>query len=76
MDVSDDLHGRRELDEGWLTEEDFPRSLTYGDNLYVLDAEGLADLAGVADVEQALDHVVNIKRLELLLGGTKAGRAE
>jgi hypothetical protein len=67
MHVTDNFDGRRELNEGGLAEEDLACGLAYGGDLCVLEAEGLGDLAGVSDVEEALDHIIDIKRLELVL---------
>lgn len=39
MDVTDNLHGRGELDERRLAQEDLARSLAYGDYLGVLEAK-------------------------------------
>ena len=51
MNVADNLHWRRKLNEGWLAKEDLACCLAYGDDLLVLDAERLADLAGVSNIK-------------------------
>jgi hypothetical protein len=61
VDVADDLDGRGELDECRLGEEDVAGGLADGNDLCVLKAERLAHFAGVADVEQPLDHVVDVE---------------
>lgn len=73
MHVADYLDGRGELDEGGLAEKNLAGSLAYGGDLRVLEAERLGDLAGVSNVEKALDHIIDIKRLEPVLGAIGVG---
>ena len=61
MDVPDNLYGGRKFNEGRLVEEDVAGSLAYGSDLIVLETQRLADLSCVADIQESLNHVVNIQ---------------
>jgi len=69
MHVANDLDWWGKFDKSRLAEKDFAGSKADGGDLGILKAERFGDLAGVADVEEALDHVVDVKRLELVFGG-------
>ena len=70
VDVTDDLHGRRQLDQRRLTEKYIASCKANGGNLRILKAKGLADFPGVSNVKQPLDHVVNVQLLQLFLETT------
>ena len=59
--IPDNLDWRGEFDKSRLTEEDFASCKTDCSNLCVFETERLADFACVADLEQAVDHIVNIQ---------------
>jgi len=61
MHVTNDLDGWRKFDEGGLIQEDFPGGLADSDNLGILQAQRFADLAGVTNIQQTLDHVVDVQ---------------
>ena len=61
MDIADDLDGRRKLYEGWLAQEYFACSLANAHDFCVLQAEGLANLASVADIKKSLNHIIDIE---------------
>ena len=69
VDVSYDLDGRGEFDEGRLGKEDFSRGLTDGGDFDVLEADGFRDLARVASVEEFENHLVDIEGVLLFRGG-------
>jgi len=69
MDVANDLDWWGKFDKSGLAEKDFAGSKADGGDFSILEAERLGNLAGVADVEEALDHVVDVKRLELVFRG-------
>lgn len=60
VDVTDDLDGWRKLDESGLIQEYFSSGLADSDNLGILQAQRFADLAGVANIQQTLYHVVDV----------------
>lgn len=66
MHVANDLDGWRELYKRGLAEEDLTSGLANGSDLCVFEAQRLADFAGIPDVEETLDHIIDIKRLKLL----------
>lgn len=69
MYVAYDLDGRGKLDEGGLIQEDIPSGLADSDNLGILQAQRFADLAGVTDVQQTLNHVVHVQLSDFVLAG-------
>jgi len=69
MHVANDLDWWGKFDKSRLAEKDFAGSKADGGDLSILEAKRFGDLAGVADVEEALDHVVDVKRLELVFRG-------
>jgi len=69
MDVANDLDWWGKFDKSGLAEKDFAGSKADGGDFSILEAERLGNLAGVADIEEALDHVVDVKRLELVFRG-------
>jgi hypothetical protein len=75
MDISHNLDGRAELDERGLREEDLARGKTDGSDLCVLEGDCLCDLAGVACLEQAGDHRVDVERLWRRGVGGRAGES-
>ena len=69
MHVADYLDGGRELDKSGLIQENFSSGLADSDNLGILQAQRFADLAGVTDVQQTLNHVVHVQLSNFVLAG-------
>ena len=69
MYVADDLDWRGKFDEGGLVQEDFSSGLADSNNLGILQAQRFANLAGVTDIQQALDHVVDVQLSDFVLAG-------
>ncbi|KAI7180526.1 phosphoprotein phosphatase PPZ [Hortaea werneckii] len=64
VDISDDLDGRAELEKSGLREEELPCRIADSRDLSVLEADGLRDFTSIASVHEALDHVIQIGRLQ------------
>ena len=67
MHVADYLDGGREFDKSGLIQENFSSGLADSDNLGILQAQRFADLAGVTNVQQTLDHVVDVQLPDFVL---------
>lgn len=74
MYVTDNLDGWRKLDESGLIQEDFSSGLADSDDLGILQAQRFANLAGVANIQQTLDHVVDVQLSDFVLAGDTAAR--
>jgi hypothetical protein len=72
MDVADNLDRRTKFDKGGLRKEDFAGSLTDGGNLVILETNGLIDFGRIPNLEQTVDHVVDVYCAELLWVGPGA----
>lgn len=69
MHIADYLDGGRKLDKGGLIQEDFSSGLADSNNLGILQAQRFADLAGVTNIQQTLDHVVDVQLSDFVLAG-------
>jgi len=67
VDVTDDLHGWRQLDQRRLTEKHIACCEADGRNLGVFKAKRLVDFPSVSNIKQSLDHVVNVQLFQLFL---------
>jgi hypothetical protein len=72
--VANDLDRWREFDESGLVQEDLSGGLADSDNLGILQAQRFADLAGVANIQQTLDHVVDVQLSDFVLANDATAR--
>ena len=74
MHVADYLDGGRELDKSGLIQENFSSGLADSDNLGILQAQRFANLAGVTNIQQTLDHIVDVQLPDFILAGDTTAR--
>jgi len=58
--VANNLYWWREFKQSGLREEDLASSIAHSGDLGILEADSLSDLSGVASINQAFNHIVDV----------------